>query len=314
MDICKKQKCNTYRMKWYGETEKQAEESLKIIGDEKTSELERTQSVMMQYTNNGDDEEDSSAKSEAQAKTDKMKRANERTLPSFTKGESGEHQPTLTEKWTTPPKYYTEATLLRAMETAGKFVEDEELRAALKENGIGRPSSRAGIIETLFKRHYIRRQRKNLMATPTGIELIDTIHEELLKSCELTGIWDVDVFKYTMNGQTETALAGATFTLSNNSDGTNPIDLISEGNNVYRVAKTGETGTVTEITTDTTGTFTIQGLDADTYYLTETAEKGRLQPGKILLIDTQEGKIYYDGEIKERLAEQHPYRPCSFGH
>ena len=114
----------------------------------------------------------------------------ERTLPSFTKGESGEHQPTLTEKWTTPPKYYTEATLLRAMETAGKFVEDEELRAALKENGIGRPSSRAGIIETLFKRHYIRRQRKNLMATPTGIELIDTIHEELLKSCELTGIWE----------------------------------------------------------------------------------------------------------------------------
>ena len=96
----------------------------------------------------------------------------------------------MTEKQTTPPKYYTEATLLRAMETAGKFVEDEELRTALKENGIGRPSSRAGIIETLFKRHYIRRQRKNLMATPTGIELIDTIHEELLKSCELTGIWE----------------------------------------------------------------------------------------------------------------------------
>ena len=114
----------------------------------------------------------------------------EKNLPSFVKGESGDHQPTLTEKWTTPPKYYTEATLLRAMETAGKFVEDEELRAALKENGIGRPSSRAGIIETLFKRHYIRRQRKNLMATPTGIELIDTIHEELLKSCELTGIWE----------------------------------------------------------------------------------------------------------------------------
>lgn len=114
----------------------------------------------------------------------------ERTLPSFIKGESGEHKPTLTEKWTTPPKYYTEATLLRAMETAGKFVDDDELRAALKENGIGRPSSRAGIIETLFKRHYIRRQRKNLLATPTGIELIDTIHEELLKSCELTGIWE----------------------------------------------------------------------------------------------------------------------------
>lgn len=114
----------------------------------------------------------------------------ERTLPSFIKGEAGEHKPTLTEKWTTPPKYYTEATLLRAMETAGKFVDDDELRAALKENGIGRPSSRAGIIETLFKRHYIRRQRKNLLATPTGIELIDTIHEELLKSCELTGIWE----------------------------------------------------------------------------------------------------------------------------
>ena len=106
------------------------------------------------------------------------------------KGESGDHKPTLTEKWTTPPKYYTEASLLRAMETAGKSVEDEELRAALKENGIGRPSSRAGIIETLFKRHYIRRQRKNLVATPTGIELIDTINEELLKSCELTGIWE----------------------------------------------------------------------------------------------------------------------------
>jgi DNA topoisomerase-3 len=91
---------------------------------------------------------------------------------------------------TTPPPYYTEATLLRAMETAGKFVEDEELRAALKENGIGRPSSRAGIIETLFKRHYIRRERKRLVATPTGIELIDLIKEELLKSCELTGIWE----------------------------------------------------------------------------------------------------------------------------
>lgn len=114
----------------------------------------------------------------------------ERTLPTFVKGESGPHTPTLSEKWTTPPKHYTEATLLRAMETAGKFVEDETLRAALKENGIGRPSSRAGIIETLFKRHYIRRERKNLVATATGIELIDIIHEELLKSCELTGIWE----------------------------------------------------------------------------------------------------------------------------
>ena len=124
------------------------------------------------------------------ATDNKKENVEERTLPSFVKGESGDHTPTLTEKWTTPPKYYTEATLLRAMETAGKFVDDEELRAALKENGIGRPSSRAGIIETLFKRHYIRRQRKNLLATPTGIELIDTIHEELLKSCELTGIWE----------------------------------------------------------------------------------------------------------------------------
>ena len=116
--------------------------------------------------------------------------AEERTLPVFVKGESGEHTPSLAEKWTTPPKFYTEATLLRAMETAGKFVDNEELRAALKENGIGRPSSRASIIETLFKRHYIKRERKNLIATPTGIELIDLIREELLKSCELTGIWE----------------------------------------------------------------------------------------------------------------------------
>ena len=114
----------------------------------------------------------------------------ERTLPTFVKGESGEHKPTLTEKWTTPPPYYNEASLLRAMETAGKFVEDETLRAAMKENGIGRPSSRAGIIETLFKRRYIKRDKKRLIATPTGIELIDLIREELLKSCELTGIWE----------------------------------------------------------------------------------------------------------------------------
>ena len=114
----------------------------------------------------------------------------ERTLPTFVKGECGDHKPTLTEKWTTPPPYYNEASLLRAMETAGKFVEDETLRAAMKENGIGRPSSRASIIETLFKRHYIKRDRKRLIATPTGIELIDLIREELLKSCELTGIWE----------------------------------------------------------------------------------------------------------------------------
>ena len=125
----------------------------------------------------------------------------EKTLPTFVKGESGPHKPTLTEKMTQPPKHYTEASLLRAMETAGKFVDDEELRAAMKENGIGRPSSRAGIIETLFKRHYIRRERKNLVATPTGIQLIDTIHEKLLTSCELTGIWekklrDIEHHKY----------------------------------------------------------------------------------------------------------------------
>ena len=125
----------------------------------------------------------------------------ERTLPAFEKGESGPHTPTLTEKWTTPPKYYTEATLLRAMETAGKLVEDEELRRAMKENGIGRPSTRAAIIETLFKRHYIRKERKNLLATPTGMELIDLIREELLKSPELTGIWekklrDIEAKKY----------------------------------------------------------------------------------------------------------------------
>ena len=126
----------------------------------------------------------------AEEEGEKKQDDEERTLPTFVKGESGEHKPTLTEKWTTPPAYYNEASLLRAMETAGKFVEDETLRAAMKENGIGRPSSRAGIIETLFKRHYIKRERKRLIATPTGIELIDLIREELLKSCELTGIWE----------------------------------------------------------------------------------------------------------------------------
>jgi len=105
-------------------------------------------------------------------------------------GESGPHVPSLTEKWTQPPKPYTEATLLRAMETAGKFVDNEELRDAMKENGIGRPSTRAAIIETLFKRRYIRKERKSLVATPTGVELIGIIHEELLKSAELTGIWE----------------------------------------------------------------------------------------------------------------------------
>ena len=132
---------------------------------------------------------------------DKDKKDEERTLPTFTKGESGPHKPTLTKKMTTPPKHYTEASLLRAMETADKLVDDEELRAVMKENGIGRPSSRAGIIETLFKRQYIRRERKNLVATPTGIQLINTIHEKLLTSVELTGQWekklrDIEHHKY----------------------------------------------------------------------------------------------------------------------
>lgn len=124
---------------------------------------------------------------------------NESTLPAFTKGETGPHTPSLAEKWTQPPKLYTEATLLRAMETAGKLVEDEELRDALKENGIGRPSTRAAIIETLFKRHYIRKERKNLIATQTGIELIGTIRDELLKSAELTGIWENKLRKIERN-------------------------------------------------------------------------------------------------------------------
>lgn len=120
---------------------------------------------------------------------DKEKDA-EGILPDFQKGETGPHEPALNEKWTQPPKYYTEATLLRAMETAGKLVDNDELRDALKENGIGRPSTRAAIIETLFKRNYIRKERKNLLATQTGVELIGTIKEELLKSAELTGLWE----------------------------------------------------------------------------------------------------------------------------
>ncbi len=121
---------------------------------------------------------------------DEKESDDEKTLPVFTKGESGTHYPELMEKWTQPPKPYTEATLLRAMETAGKLVDNDELRDILKENGIGRPSTRAAIIETLFKRRYIRREKKNLIATPTGIELISLIHEESLKSAELTGIWE----------------------------------------------------------------------------------------------------------------------------
>ncbi len=122
--------------------------------------------------------------------TEEKEEEDENVLPTFVKGESGPHIPDLNEKWTQPPRPYTEATLLRAMETAGKLVDNDELRDALKENGIGRPSTRAAIIETLFKRNYIRKERKNLIATPTGVELVQLIHEELLKSAELTGIWE----------------------------------------------------------------------------------------------------------------------------
>ncbi len=125
----------------------------------------------------------------------------EQVLPKFDKGEHGHHEPSLTEKQTTPPKPFTEATLLRAMETAGKTVENEELRDALKANGIGRPSTRAAIIETLYKRQYISKVRKSLEPTPTGIALIGVIQEELLKSAELTGQWekklrDIEAHKY----------------------------------------------------------------------------------------------------------------------
>jgi DNA topoisomerase-3 len=127
---------------------------------------------------------------EVSAEEEEKPQDEERTLPLFVKGESGPHVPDLAEKQTQPPKPYTEATLLRAMETAGKLVDNEELRDALKENGIGRPSTRANIIETLFKRNYIRKERKNLIATPTGVDLIAHISEELLKSAELTGLWE----------------------------------------------------------------------------------------------------------------------------
>ena len=124
------------------------------------------------------------------AEKDSRESDDEKTLPSFTVGENGPHTPELAEKWTQAPKPYTEATLLRAMETAGKFVDNDELRDALKENGIGRPSTRAAIIETLYKRNYIRKEKKNLIPTSMAMVLIDTIHEELLKSAELTGIWE----------------------------------------------------------------------------------------------------------------------------
>ncbi len=127
---------------------------------------------------------------QSQEKSEEDKKDEEKVLPSFVKGESGPHTPSLLEKWTQPPKPYTEATLLRAMETAGKLVDDESAREALKENGIGRPSTRAAIIETLFRRKYIRKERKNLIPTDTGIELIQIIQEDLLKSAELTGQWE----------------------------------------------------------------------------------------------------------------------------
>ncbi len=114
----------------------------------------------------------------------------DKLLPPFVVGESGPHEPALQKKTTQPPKYYTEGTLLRAMESAGKTVDDEELRDAMKENGIGRPSTRAAIIETLFKRRYIYRSGKSIMASQAGIDLIGTINEELLKSAKLTGLWE----------------------------------------------------------------------------------------------------------------------------
>ena len=174
-----------------GETGKSGEDGeaieFKVTGKEI---LDPGWRVVLGKASEKSEDSENSEYSDKSEKGEKAADAEERTLPTFVKGESGEHKPTLTEKWTTPPPYYNEASLLRAMETAGKFVEDETLRAAMKENGIGRPSSRASIIETLFKRHYIKRERKRLIATPTGIELIDLIREELLKSCELTGIWE----------------------------------------------------------------------------------------------------------------------------
>ena len=130
------------------------------------------------------------SQNETDGEKDETAAPEEKILPNFTIGESGPHEPFLKETWITAPKPYTEATLLRAMETAGKFVDSDELREAMKENGIGRPSTRAAIIETLFKRNYIRKERKSLYPTQTGKELIATIQNELLKSAELTGIWE----------------------------------------------------------------------------------------------------------------------------
>ena len=127
--------------------------------------------------------------------SEKKDKDEEQNIPEFKAGESGPHEPLIHQGKTTPPKPYTEATLLRAMETAGKQVEDEELRELMKSNGIGRPSTRANIIETLFKRKYIEKKKKNLIATSTGIGLIDTIEDELLKSPELTGEWEYKLRK-----------------------------------------------------------------------------------------------------------------------
>jgi DNA topoisomerase-3 len=124
------------------------------------------------------------------SKSSKKEESEEKVLPLFTEGESGPHEPFMHKGKTTPPKPYTEATLLRAMETAGKLVENEEMREIMKENGIGRPSTRSAIIETLFKRAYIEKKKKNLIATETGIHLIQTIKNDLLKSPELTGQWE----------------------------------------------------------------------------------------------------------------------------
>lgn len=164
-------------------------ETTTVIGEVKSEEIPST---LFKTTGKVIKEEGWKAifKKNTDVSDDDNQQETESTLPQFIKGESGPHIPSLAEKWTQPPKPYTEATLLRAMETAGKFIDNDELREAMKENGIGRPSTRAAIIETLFKRKYIRKERKNLIATPTGVELIDLIHEELLKSPELTGIWE----------------------------------------------------------------------------------------------------------------------------
>lgn len=129
-------------------------------------------------------------KSANQDNEEKKKEEEENLLPAFTVGESGPHEPTFVEKMTKPPKNYTEASLLRAMETAGKQVDDDELRDLMKANGIGRPSTRANIIETLFRRKYAQRKKKQVIPTPVGIQLIATIQNELLKSAELTGQWE----------------------------------------------------------------------------------------------------------------------------